>query len=187
MSQSISSLKENLERISQGRKGPTLAPRGNINVAEFIPYKQRRVQSLPLFQFAGWRMKVYGINVEGRNLDGSLIQAAQSAAQSLLPQPAVSVPDRYGLGFMIVHAANDVDFVVVCWWGAQNELLLRVLTAPAAQPHRLSEHSNMDGPIGCVWDLGVICADRDAWTKYVMGTDGPDIEGYLNAIQDGEV
>src|SRR5262249_21392384 len=34
MSQSIASLKENLERISQGRKSPTLAPRGNINVAE---------------------------------------------------------------------------------------------------------------------------------------------------------
>lgn len=187
MSQSLTSLKENLERISQGRKSPTLAPRGNAAVAEFIPYKQRRVESLSLFQFAGWRMKVYGINVEGRKVDDALVQAAQSAAQSLLPQPAVSVPDRYGLGFMIVHAANDVDFVVVCWWGAQNELLLRVLTAPAAQPHRLSEHSNLDGPIGCVWDLGVICTERDAWTRYMMRSGGPDIDGYLNALQDGEV
>jgi hypothetical protein len=88
---------------------------------------------------------------------------------------------------MIVHAANDVDFVVVCWWGAQNELLLRVLTAPAGQPHRLSQHSNMDGPIGCVWDLGVIWAEREAWTEHIMRPEGPDVEGYLAAVQDGEI
>jgi L-amino acid N-acyltransferase YncA len=187
MSQRISSLKENLERISRRRKGPTLSPHGNFAVPEFTPFKRRRVQSLPLFEFAGWRFKVYGINVEGRNLDDTLVEAARNAAQSLLPQPAVSLPDRYGLGFMIVHAANDVDFVVVCWWGAQNELLLRVLTAPAGQPHRLCQHSNMDGPIGCVWDLGVICAEREAWTRYMMRASGPDIEGYINAVQDGEV
>jgi hypothetical protein len=116
-----------------------------------------------------------------------LIDAAQNAAQELLPQPAVSPPDRYGLGFMIVHAANDVDFVVVCWWGAQNELTLRVLTAPAGQPHRLRQHSNMDGPIGCVWDLGVIWAEREAWTKHIMRPEGPHVEGYLNAMHEGEI
>ena len=34
----------------------------------------------------------------------------------------------------------------------------------------------MDGPIGCVWDLGVICAEREAWTKYMMRVGGPDVE-----------
>jgi hypothetical protein len=187
MSQRVSSLKENLERIARGRKGPTLSARETAAVPEFIPFKQRRVQTLPLLDFAGWRLKVYGLNVADRKLDDALVEAARNAAQNLLPQPAVSLPDRYGLGFMIVHVANKVDFVVVCWWGAQNELLLRVLTAPAGQPHRLCQHSNLDGPIGCVWDLGVICAEREAWTRYMMRAAGPDVEGYLNAIQDGEV
>ena len=186
MSQKVSSLKEQLERISQGRKEATLSPRETASVPTFTTYAKRRVQPLRPFEFAGWRLKVYGVNVEGRSVDQSLIEFARIAAQDLLPQPAIAAPDRYGLGFMIVHAANDVDFVVICWWGAQNELLLRVLTAPAGQPEQLRQHSNMDGPIGCVWDLGVIWGEREAWTRHIMRAE-PDVEGYLAALQDGEI
>ena len=187
MSQKTSSLKEHLERISNGRKGATLSPREAVAFPTFTSYAKRRVQPLRPFEFAGWRLKVYGVNVEGRSVDHSLIEFARIAAQDLLPQPAVAPPDRYGLGFMIVHAATDVDFVVICWWGAQNELLLRVFTAPAGEPQELRQHSNMDGPIGCVWDLGVIWGEREAWTKHIMRADGPDVEGYLGALQEGEI
>ena len=187
MSQKVSSLKEHLERISQGRRATTLSSSEAASFPAFTAYAKRRVQPLPAFEFAGWRLKVYRVNVEGRSVHHSLIDAARSAAQDLLPQPAVAPPDRYGLGFMIVHAANEVDFVVICWWGAQNELLLRVLTAPAGQPEQLRQHSNTDGPIGCVWDLGVIWGEREAWTKHIMRVEGPDVEGYLNALQDGEI
>ena len=187
MSQKTSALKEHLERISQGRKEATLSPNETVSFPAFTSYAKRRVQPLRPFEFAGWRLKVYGVNVEGRSVDHSLIEFARIAAQDLLPQPAVAPPDRYGLGFMIVHAANDVDFVVICWWGAQNELLLRVFTAPAGQPQQLRQHSNMDGPIGCVWDLGVIWGEREAWTTHIMRPEGPDVEGYLNDLQDGEI
>lgn len=186
MSQKTSSLKEHLERISQGRRATTLSPSEALSFPSFTSYAKRRVQPLRPFEFARWRLKVYGVNVEGRNVDHSLIEFARIAAQDLLPQPAVAPPDRYGLGFMIVHAANDVDFVVICWWGAQNELLLRVLTAPAGQPEQLRQHSNMDGPIGCVWDLGVIWGERESWTRHIMRAE-PDVEGYLNDLQDGEI
>jgi hypothetical protein len=187
MSQKTSSLKEHLERISHGRKEATLSPRETVTFPTFTGYAKRQVQPLRPFEFAGWRLKVYGVNVEGRNVDHSLIEFARIAAQDLLPQPAVAPPDRYGLGFMIVHAATDVDFVVICWWGAQNELLLRVLTAPAGEPQQLRQHSNMDGPIGCVWDLGVIWGEREAWTQHIMRADGPDVEGYLSDLQEGEI
>jgi len=187
MSQRVTTLKENLERISQGRKGATLSPSETVSLPAFAAYAKRRVQPLRPFEFSGWRLKVYGVNVEGRSVDQALVESARLAAQELLPQPAVSPPDRYGLGFMIVHAANEVDFVVICWWGAQNELLLRVLTAPAGKPQQLRQHSNMDGPIGCVWDLGVIWGERETWTRHIMSAEGPDVEGYLNALQDGEI
>ncbi len=186
MSQKTSSLKEHLERISQGRRATTLSPSEAVGFPSFNEYAKRRVQPLRPFEFAGWRLKVYGVNVEGRNVDHSLIESARNAAQDLLPQPATAPPDRYGLGFMIVHAANDVDFVVICWWGAQNELLLRVLTAPAGQPEQLRQHLNTDGPIGCVWDLGVIWGERESWTKHIMRPE-PDVDGYLNDLQDGEI
>ena len=76
MSQTVSSLKENLERISRGRKVPTLSAREKRCIyPEFIPFKQRRVQPLAMLEFADWRLKVYGINVEGRNLDDALVES----------------------------------------------------------------------------------------------------------------
>ncbi len=187
MSQRVSSLKETLERISQGRMGTTLNPRQTVEIPEFTGYVKRQVRTLQPLEVADWRLKVYGVNARSRNLDPSLIEVARLMAQDILPQPGVSPPERYGLGFMIVHAAIDVDFVVICWWGAQNELFLRVLTGPPGRPQQLRQHSNMDGPLGCVWDLGVIWAEREAWTKHMMRATGADIEGYLSATQNGEI
>jgi hypothetical protein len=187
MSQRVSSLKETLERISQGRKAATLDPRQTVDLPEFTGYAKRRVQPLQPLKFADWRLKVYGVNAKGRSLDPALVEVARLAALDILPQPGVSPPERYGLGFMIIHAAIAVDFVVICWWGAQNELFLRVLTGPPGRPQQLRQHSNMDGPLGCVWDLGVIWSEREAWTKFMMRAEGADIEGYLGATQNGEI
>jgi L-amino acid N-acyltransferase YncA len=187
MSQTITSLKETLERISLGRKESLRTVRQTGEVPAFAGYAKRRVMPLQLLQFDDWRLKLYGINVEGRSLDPALIEVARLAAQDILPQPGVSPPHRYGLGFMIIHAAIDADFVVIGWWGVQNELFLRVLTAPPGHPQQLRQHSNMESSIACVWDLAVIWSEREAWTKYVMRADGPDIEGYLGSTQSGQI
>jgi len=187
MSQSVSSLKETLERISLGRKAVRRNPPQTENLPAFAPFVKRLVQPLQPLEFADWRLKVHGINAEGRNLDAMLVDAARLAAQDILPRPGASPPQRYGVGFMIIHAANDVDFVLVCWWGAQNELFLRVLTAPPGRPQQLRQHSNMESSIACVWDLAVLWSEREAWTKYMMRPEGPDLDGYLNAAPRGEI
>ena len=187
MSQSVSALKETLERLSLGRKGSLRTARETGEMPAFTSYAKRRVRPLQLLQFDDWRLKLYGVNVEGRSVDPALVEVARLAAQDILPQPGISPPHRYGLGFMIIHAAIDVDFVVIGWWGAQNELFLRVLTAPPGHAQQLRQHSNMESSVACVWDLAVIWSEREAWTKYVMRAEGPDIEGYLAAMQDDEI
>lgn len=187
MSQKVSSLKETLERLSLGRRRSPLSRRETADLPALMSYTKRRVQPLQPLEFADWRVKVYGINVEGRTVDPGLIEVARLAAQDTLPQPGVSPPHRYGLGFMIVHAAIGADFVVICWWGAQNELFLRVLTAPPGRPQQLLQHSNTESSVACVWDLGVIWFEREAWTKDMMRSEGPDVEGYLSAALNGEI
>ena len=187
MSQDVSSLKETLERISLGRKESLRTARQTEDLPAFASYAKRRVVPLQLLHFDDWRLKVYAINVEGRSVDPALVEVARLAAQDILPQPGISPPHRYGLGFMIVHAAIDADFVVIGWWGVQNELFLRVLTAPPGHAQQLRQHSNMESSIACIWDLAVIWSEREAWTKYVMRAEGPDIEGYLGATHSGQV
>jgi len=76
------------------------------------PYKRRPVRPLGLWEWRGWRMKVYGISSAGEGPSASLVEAAEGIARRLLPEPA-AVADRYGLGFIIVHEGADGDFVFV--------------------------------------------------------------------------
>jgi ribosomal protein S18 acetylase RimI-like enzyme len=187
MSQTVASLRQNLEEKMRGRQRAAetapLAPAPHV----FSPYSKRRVRSLPRFEFDDWRLKVYGITAEGRHLDPALVNAARAAARLLLPKPGVAAPLRYGAGFLIAHAGLDADFVVVGWWGAQNELLLRVLTSPPGQTRCLEERTNADGSVACVWDMAVLWAEREAWVTHVLRPEGADFEGYLTATLEGEI
>ena len=73
--------------------------------------------------------------------------------------------------------------MLVGWWGLDNELFLRCLAAPHAQPEKLSQRSNIDGPVACVWSLDLLAHERDAWLKHVVGVESPDFDGYLLATK----
>ena len=187
MSQTVASLKQHIERIAMGRKAlaSTQPEQKEEGLTPWANFRKRRVQPLEPLEFADWRLKVHGINAEGVTVGPALIDAAHAAAQKILPQPGVAPPQRYGLGFMIVHAGLDADFVVIGWWGKQNELFLRVLTAPPGQPQQLRERINRRS-IACVWDLAVIWSSAEAWTNIdVFGK--PRARGYLGATQEGEI
>lgn len=188
MSQTVAALKQTVEAKAKGRRQQEQHT-GELRMAipPFAPYRKRRVRPLALLQFADWHLKVYGITTDGGHLDQSLVKAACAAAQQILPDPGVYPPHRYGKGFLIIHAGLDADFVEVCWWGMQNELNMRVLTSPPGQTQYLRERTNTDGSIACTWDLAVVWAEREAWTKHVMREEGADFAAYLDATIEGEI
>ena len=151
------------------------------------PYQARSVQSRSLFEYAGWRLKPYVIFATENTSYLALEVAAYAAAQQILTQPAVLPPLRYGVGFLIIHAGRDSDFVLVGWWSQENELALRVLTAPPGQPEQLTERTNLDGTVACVWDLAVIWREREAWVKHLLRCEPWDIEGYLADVMTNEI
>lgn len=187
MSQTVASLRQNLEEKARGRERAA-APGGGASQPDvFSPYSKRRVRPLPLLEFEDWRLKVYGVTAEGRRLDAALVNAARDAARRLLPKPGVAAPLRYGAGFVIAHAGLDANFVVIGWWGAQNELSLRVLTSPPGQTRCLEERTNAEGSVACVWDMAILWAEREAWVTHVLRPGGADFEGYLTATLEGEI
>jgi L-amino acid N-acyltransferase YncA len=188
MSQTVAALKQTVEAKAKGRRqqGQHTGELQPI-IPPVAPYRKRYVRPLPPLEFADWQLKVYGITTNGASLDQSLVKAARAMAQEILPDPGVYPPHRYGKGFLIIHAGVDADFVEVCWWGMQNELNMRVLTSPPGQTQCLRERANTDGSIGCVWDLAVVWAEREAWTKHVMREEGADFAAYLAATIEGEI
>lgn len=186
MSQTVTALRRQLAhiRLKQGRaSGALVAPAAAPAVGAPSASAPRSLRTLPSVEFADWRLKVYGLCAEGAALGPELVDAAASAASRILPQPGYAPPQRYGIGFVIVHAAPASDTVLVGWWGLDNELFLRCLTAPHAQPEKLSQRSNMDGPVADVWSLDLLAHERDAWLKHVVGADSPDFDGYLLATK----
>jgi hypothetical protein len=148
-------------------------------------YQPRDVGFLKLHETAGWRLKFYGITLEGGPPRPELVTVAEALAPSVLPSPAVHSGggdphdiDRYGVGFVILHDAKDYAFALFDWWAGENELHQRVYSS---LPTRLGAMRPHPTPaIGCVWELAVTDFERRAWQKHVLARpEGPDIEAYL--------
>ncbi len=144
------------------------------------PFAPRPTTCAGVIEHGGWRLKLYEITAPGGTLDQAAYDAGMGPALGELPQPAHTV-GRPGLGFVIQNQGCDPQgrrlcYLVVCWWDNANELFIRTLIkgestggAWVSAPDRASI---------CVWDLGVIWHERNAYAGHVL-TDEPDEGAYL--------
>lgn len=150
------------------------------------PYAPRPIRPLGVISNDGWRVKVYGIAYEGERPSEELVLAASRIASEVLPFPAV-IDGRYGAGYLGVHAGRGHDFVFVDWWEDENELHHRVFVAPAGEPDAFEEVT-ATGLSACVWDLAVMCFERQAWVETVLTNPaGPDLDAYAARFLDAIV
>lgn len=149
------------------------------------PYKPRHVRFVRREDIADWRLKLYGIAVNGENPRPEFMAAARDLAASVLPQPPVG-DDRYGVGFVTAHDARRLGIALVYWWQSENELHQRIYVSPKDDPTAFTQVENQ--PAGCVWELAVVDFERRAWIEDVLANpDGPDLERYLERRFDGDV
>lgn len=150
------------------------------------PCLPRPIRFLDLWESAGWRLKVYGI-AHGRAMPRpELVASARRLAQDQLPLPAITA-NRYGAGFVGIHDGRGANFVFLCWWSQENELHHRVYCSPSDQPDRLIEQAP-DGAKACVWDLAVLCFERQAWLDAVLRNPaGPDLDQYFSTRLNADV
>lgn len=150
------------------------------------PYRTRPVRFLELWTGDGWRMKVYGIRHGHGSPSSELVEAALDRAAELLPRPAES-DGRYGVGFIGVHEGRGSNFVFVDWWADENELHHHVYVSDPGRPGEL-EYRAPDGSVACVWDLAVLCFERQAWIESVLADPDPGgLERYLERRMNRDV
>ena len=74
------------------------------------------------------------------------------------------------LGFVILHrCGDDFYFLLVSTWRNENELWETVWAKTADDA--LFRPWPADGahrPTYCVWELGVVCHEREAWTRHLL-------------------
>jgi hypothetical protein len=114
-------------------------------------------------RFSGWTLKRYSIRYGDAPFQPTRFDAGRALAMGTLPSPAVA-PGRIGMGFLIEHQGNRVDYVVLGWWDRDNELPLRVFVRDEGQQWRAGRGTESV----CVWDLQVVWAERQAYVATVM-------------------
>lgn len=142
------------------------------------PYHPRPIRFLELWQEADWRLKVYGIAYQRPFPRQELVAAAKHVARVHLSQ-SLDDYSHYGVGFLGIHDGRDSNFVFVDFWADENELHHHTYISPREKPERLA-YVTPTGVIACVWDLRVLCFERQAWLTTVLANpNGPDLERYL--------
>jgi hypothetical protein len=94
-------------------------------------------------------------------------------------------------GFVVLHRCGEsFYFLIVCTWRNDNELWQTVWAKDGDAdvffrpwvvegPHR---------PTFCVWELGAVCHEREAWSEYLRSPRGDaDLKAYLAATYQGAV
>jgi len=150
---------------------------------EEFAYQSRPVSFLELWEYDGWRMKMYGIAHGRTRPENDLVDRARELAAGVLG----GVSDHYGVGFIGVHQGKTGNFIFVDWWAQENELHHRVFISTSASPYDFVD-ATATGPTACVWDLAVIHHERDAWVETVMKRGGRDgFDAYLARRLEGEI
>ncbi len=141
------------------------------------PYEPRHVRFIRREDVEGWRLKLYGIALNGKEPDPAFVEATRDLAASVLPQPPSS-DDRYAIGFATAHDATSLYIALIYWWQSENELHQRIYVSPKDGPIAFTQVENQ--PTGCVWELAIVDFERRAWLEDVLAApDGPDVERYL--------
>jgi len=95
------------------------------------------------------------------------------------------------LGFVILHrCGDDFYFLLVCTWRNENELW-ETVWAKNGDSDVLFRPWPTDGehrPTFCVWELGAVCHEREAWTRYLLSArDKSAKDAYLHDSYSGVV
>jgi ketosteroid isomerase-like protein len=177
--------RKQVEPAAPGRAAPEALPTEALpTVRTREPYRPRSARFLELWRPDGWLLKLYGLAYEGGRPRAEVVEAAKRSARAALPRPARS-GERYGTGFVIVHEGQDACWLLLDWWGCENVLHQRLLTAPLSAPDEFQPAPR--DLTACVWELRLLAFERDAWVAAVLTDSEADVGRYLDCRFDGVV
>lgn len=143
-------------------------------------YAPRDVHPLGIARHGDWALKQYAITLTGVGFDPDRFAEPMALAAGALPTPAATA-HRPGIAFTIAHQGADADYLVLCWWDRDNELPMRIwVSAPARDGGRWSPARGAESL--CVWDLGLVWFERQAFVRTMIGRGTPDAHEYLREV-----
>jgi hypothetical protein len=147
-----------------------------------MTFNEKPLMVLPPVEVAGHHVKRYHIPaLNGLGVEPAIEQAAMELLPKLLPEPD-GTPSAT---FIVVHRGGDgAAYLNAYSWVWDNVLHMRgaaagqsALGCPDDDPTHFMPLDN--DWIGCVWELGPLQHERDAWIRHMLKPAEPDLDGYL--------
>jgi hypothetical protein len=143
------------------------------------PYIKRPVKFIKQVEFAGWRLKIYGISAVSKPVPNELIVSIIDKIQSHLPK-TINVENCYGVGFLIIHAGVLRNWFLLDWWGYEDVLFHKLFSSPLNNSNLITLE-NESSIIACVHELRVINFESNAWITTILNKDfKPNLDEYMN-------
>lgn len=133
-------------------------------------------------------LKWYDIALADEPVPGPIRALARGTLRGAADSDAIELDDD--LGFVILHRCGEsFYFLLVSTWRNDNELWETVWAkegdAAGFQPWPLA---GTHRPTFCVWELGAVCHEQRAWSRFLRSDRGPgEREAYLRDTFAGEV
>lgn len=143
-----------------------------VDVAEGVEWGYRHYQKeiVPRDPFvtAGTYLKWYEISAPDRGVTEDLGQEARAYLTGLFDNGELSIPGE--LGFVIVHDCVSVTFLMIGTWRNSNELwesvyIKNMSDGAGFRPMEFETHHR---GTYCVWEMGAVCYESQAWTRYLL-------------------
>jgi hypothetical protein len=150
---------------------------------------QKYVRFGPRLSVEGAVLKWYDIAPPEQPVTEAIRALARTDLWAACAAGSVSLSDD--LGFVILHrCGRDFHFLITCTWRNDNELweTVWVKDGDADTAFRPWSTPGSHRPAFCVWELGAVCHERQAWSRYLSSERDFDArEAYLDAGFDGLV
>ncbi|WP_341502461.1 hypothetical protein [Gallaecimonas sp. GXIMD4217] len=145
-----------------------------------MTYQSRQVDFLGIWAKGAWQLKAYGIHLPHQPLDNQLkLQARRLLDATLAGVAATELP----AGFVGIHQGEGRNVIFIDWWRG-NELHHRLFLSALDNPLQFLP-AGPDDFIACVWDLGLMAYEREAWIEKVL--QGGDLAAYLHQRLDNNL
>jgi hypothetical protein len=134
-------------------------------------------------------LKWYDIAPADEPVPGDLHVLARGSLRAAAESGSLDLEDE--LGFVILHRCGEsFYFLLVSTWRNENELWETVWAKDGDEDltFRPWPIEGTHRPTFCVWELGAVCHEQQAWSRYLRSARGvKEREAYLRDTFEGDV
>ena len=151
-----------LERVEHV---PQLGDFGNI-VPDGYVYRQKCVTPREDLSLPNAYFKWYDLYPP----EDEITPAQRAESRAFVAAEAQRLGLAQELGFVILHRAGPYLLLMIMTWRNTNEIWESVYAKQAAQerPYQLTEFAQTHRGTFCVWELGPVWHERQAWTRFIQ-------------------